>query len=237
MTTSVAIDPFIAELRELVAQKHANLTHPFVQELLAGRLSREDLKIWAAQRYKGITGMGIQHIGNLFTKAPDDRVRKHIWETLGEEGGYEPGTSSHRDWLFDFGEALGMTRQEFENTRPLPETIAVKSHFLLKFYTGTFAEGFASMVCIESQNPSGFPAWAKALEGHYGVPREALAWFIGHIEADSEESGHAGEGWEIILEQARTEEQRKVVRQAVQDSLDIYWLSLDGILRATSRGR
>jgi pyrroloquinoline-quinone synthase len=232
MLTSSATDPFVVELRDMVARKHANLNHPFVQELVAGRLTRDQLRLWALQRYKGITGMGLEHIGNLFVNAPDERVRKHVWHSLGEEGGYFEGTASHSQWLLSFGQALGLTREDFARVEPLPETIAINSFFLLKFDAGTFLEGFSALVCIESQNPSAFPRWTKALEEDYGIPRDALTWFYGHIEADSEDSGHAGEGWAIIREYASTEASRSLVRRTVKQALDVYWLSLDGILRA-----
>ncbi len=225
-------DAFVAELKQRVVERNANLRHPFARKLIEGQLTPAQLRGWAAQRYKGITGMGMANLGQLFIKAPDEEVRGHIWEVLGEEGGYAHGEASHQEWLFRFGSALGMTRQDFEQLEPLPETVAVNSFYLHKLLNCSFLEGFVSVVAVESQNPTGFAAWSKAFQDHYGLERDALAFFLGHIEADSDEGGHAGEGWAIVARYAVTDELREAVSRTVDQALGMYWLSLDGIERA-----
>lgn len=232
--TAVAIDPFVDELKSLVDGRNANLNHPFAQRVIKGEASLDELRLWALQRYKGITGLGGFSIVPLLARAPDDAARKHMWETIGEECGYT-GEASHTNWLVVFGEAIGLKAAEFENARSLPETIAMRSFLLYRMSQVPFLEALASMVCIEAQNPRAFPQWVKTLEGHYRVPRSALKWFTGHIEADSEEDGHAGEGWAVFSRYATTEAMREQVRSAVRDALEVYWLSLDGIQRAATK--
>jgi coenzyme PQQ biosynthesis protein C len=227
-----AADDFVAGLQDQIRKRHANLNHPFARLLIDGKLTKAQLRGWACQRYKGITGMGMRNVAPLFIKAPDEHVRRHIWELLGDESGYVGDDPSHSEWLFQFGAALGLSREEMEQAEPLPETVAVNSFFLCKLNLGTFLEGLMAMVAVESQNPQGFAAWAKSLQDHYGLKPEDLRFFLGHVEADSEESGHAGAAWEIVREHAATDEAQRQVRRAVADSLNVYWLSLDGIKRA-----
>ena len=225
-------EAFTAELKQRVVERNANLRHPFARRLIEGQLTPAQLRGWAAQRYKGITGMGMANLGQLFVKAPDEDVRRHMWEVLGEEGGYAPGEASHQEWLFRFGSALGMARQDFEQVEPLPKTVAVNSFYLHKLLNRPFLEGFVSVVAVESQNPTGFAAWSEAFQKHYGLGHDDLAFFLGHIEADSNEGGHAGEGWAIVARYATTDELREAVSRTVDQALGMYWLSLDGIERA-----
>ena len=125
-----------------------------------------------------------------------------------------------------------MARQDFEQAEPLPETVAVNSFYLHKLLNRPFLEGFVSVVAVESQNPTGFAAWSEAFQKHYGLGHDDLAFFLGHIEADSDEGGHAGEGWTIVARYATTDELREAVSRTVDQALGMYWLSLDGIERA-----
>jgi pyrroloquinoline quinone (PQQ) biosynthesis protein C len=95
-------DDFVQSLRDLISRKHANLNHPFARLLIEGKLTKEQLRGWACQRYKGITGMGMKNVAPLFIKAPDERVRRHIWELLGDESGYLGDDPSHAEWLFQY---------------------------------------------------------------------------------------------------------------------------------------
>lgn len=230
MTITVA-DPFIADLKSLVERRNANLDHPFARRIIDRKASLDEIRIWALQRYKGITGLGGFVLLPLLAKAPDEASRKHMWETIGEECGYA-GESSHSNWLLVFGEAIGLAKEDFERARMLAETVAIRSYFLHKLNSAPFLEALASVVCVEAQNPRAFPSWVAALEGHYGIPRAKLKWFTGHVEADSEDNGHAAEGWNVFSRYATTEAARDQVRNAVRESLDMYWLSLDGIQRA-----
>jgi len=72
-----------------------------------------------------------------------------------------------------------------------------------------------------------------SLQERYGVRKEDLVFFLGHVEADSEESGHSGEGWEMVRLYANTDEAQENVLRAVRESLAMYWLFMDGINRAT----
>ena len=230
---ALSAEAFIDQLQGEIRARHANLDHPFAKRLIAGKLTKEHLRAWVCQRYKGITGIGMQNVAPLFIKAPDEGARRHIWELLGDEGGYAGEEPSHSEWLFTFGEALGLGREEIEHAEPLPETIAVRNFFLNKMHMGTFMEGLMSMVAVERQNPEGFASWANSLQERYGVRKEDLVFFLGHVEADSEESGHSGEGWEMVRLYANTDEAQEDVLRAVRESLAMYWLFMDGINRAT----
>src|SRR4029453_8652562 len=182
-------EEYVNQIKADIAAKHANLNHPFCRLLIAGKLTREQLQGWARQRYKGISGMDLGQVAQLYVKAPDDQIRRHVLERLGEEGGSLSG-KSHREMFLDFCQAIGLSREEVINAPALPETLAVAHLYKVRFLHDSFLEGLISMACVESQNPDGFAKWAPALQEHYGIARKHLGWFMEHVTADSPEDGH-----------------------------------------------
>jgi pyrroloquinoline-quinone synthase len=227
---------FVQQIKADIAAKHANLNHPFCRLLIAGKLTREQLQGWARQRYKGISGMDLGEVAQLYVKAPDEAIRKHVLELLAEEGG-SLGGKSHKQLFLEFCQAIGISNEEVWGTEILPETLAVANLYKVRFLHDSFLEGLMSMACVESQNPDGFAQWAPALEKHYGVARKHLGWFLEHVAADSTEDGHGGAAFAILQKYATTDEIQRRVRQAVGETLSSYWMMFDGIYRTYVEGK
>ena len=168
--------------------------------------------------------------------APDEAIRRHVLELLGEESG-SLGGKSHKQLFLDFCQAIGISNEEVLAADILPETLAVANLYKVRFLHGSFLEALMSMACVESQNPDGFAQWAPALEKHYGVPRKYLGWFLEHVTADSIEDGHGGAAFAILEKYAISEEVQRNVRQAVGETLSSYWMMFDGIYRTYVGGR
>ena len=229
-------EEYVNQIKADIAAKHANLNHPFCRLLIAGKLTREQLQGWAKQRYKGISGMDLGQVAQLYVKAPDDQIRRHVLELLGEESGSLSG-KSHREMFLDFCQAIGLSREEVINAQALPETLAVAHLYKVRFLYDGFLEALMSMACVESQNPDGFAQWAPALQEHYGVPRRHLGWFMEHVTADSTEDGHGGAAFAILQKYATTDVIQRRVRQAVGETLSSYWMMFDGIYRTYVEGK
>lgn len=228
-------DAFVEQLKSDISEKHANLKHPFCRLLMEGKLSREQLKGWAKQRYQGISGMDLGQIAQLYIKSPDEENRRHILELLSEESG-AGGGKSHRELFLEFCGALGLSREEVESAELLPGTLAVANLYKVRFLYDGFLEGLMSMACVESQNPDAFALWVPALEKHYGIDRKHLGWFLEHIAADSAEGGHGGKAFDTVRRHAVTAEIQHKVRRAMREALDTYWLMFDEIYRAYVAG-
>ena len=71
-------EEYINQMKADIAAKHANLDHPFCQLLVAGKLTKPQLQGWAKQRFKGISGMDLGQVAQLYVKAPDDQIRRHV---------------------------------------------------------------------------------------------------------------------------------------------------------------
>jgi pyrroloquinoline-quinone synthase len=227
---SMSGEEYVGQIKSDIAAKHANLNHPFSRLLIEGKLNNEQLQGWAKQRFKGISGMDLGQVAQLYVKAPDDQIRRHVLELLGEESGSISG-KSHKEMFLDFCQAIGLSREEVVDAPVLPETLAVANLYKVRFLHDSFLEALMSMACVESQNPDGFAQWAPALEKNYGIARKHLGWFMEHVTADSAEDGHGGAAFEILQKYATTDEIQSFVRRAVAETLSTYWMMFDGIYR------
>jgi pyrroloquinoline quinone (PQQ) biosynthesis protein C len=109
--------------------------------------------------------MDLGQVAQRYVKAPDDQIRRHVLELLGEESGSLSG-KSHKDMFLDFCQAIGITKEEVLAAPVLPETLAVSNLYKVRSLYDSFLEALMSMACVESQNPDGFAKWAPALENH-----------------------------------------------------------------------
>ena len=77
--------------------------------------------------------------------------------------------------------------------------------------------------------PGAFGPFARALEKHYALSREQVAFWDIHEIADRE---HAGVGDHAVVRHADSADAQRRVRAAVETSLSQWWQFFDGIERA-----
>ena len=91
-------------------------------------------------------------------------------------------------------------------------------------------EGAAAInLASEGQVPGAFAPLARALEKHYGLTREQVAFWDIHEQADSE---HSDVGSNIVIRFASSEEVRSHALAALNQSLAKWWHFFDGIERS-----
>src|SRR4029434_1867993 len=99
---------------------------------------------------------------------------------------------------------LGMARESLTEAEPLAGTAALIDWFELSSKQRSFLEGAAAInLAAEGQVPGAFAPFARALEQHYGLTREQVAFWDIHEEADRE---HSDIGDHIVARHADTEE-------------------------------
>jgi pyrroloquinoline quinone (PQQ) biosynthesis protein C len=74
----------------------------------------------------------------------------------------------------------------------------------------------------------------RALRDHYGLDDHALEFFIVHQSADED---HAGVGVTLLEQFARTEEERRRVIAAVDETLDMFLFMFDDFHRVVKAVR
>ena len=230
-----AVSNFAAELQRVVQERRSFGGHPLWLRIAEGGVSSEGLRIFAAQFFLQVREFP-RAVSALHAKCPYPDERIELAESLYEE---ETGRISgcdlpHPELFIRFGTAVGLHREEMTEARPLPGTASLIDWFELSSSQRTFLEGAAAItLAAEGQVPGAFGPFARSLEKHYGLAREAVAFWDVHETADRE---HSDIGRSSVLAHADTPAIRAAVCAAVERSLEAWWSFFDDIERAIDAG-
>src|SRR6185312_11297562 len=114
----------LGALFERLERDHRTLKHhPTIEAIEHGQLTRPQLRHWATQLYIGNKGHNANILGLIYAKCDDLHARKAIVENLNEEElGRQSGVMrSHMELYLEFGEALGIPREELLHARMSPD--------------------------------------------------------------------------------------------------------------------
>jgi pyrroloquinoline-quinone synthase len=223
-----------AFIRDLVARVQARRTfgaHPLWLSIADGKLGGEQLKLFAIQFFLQVREFP-RAVSAMHANCPFPEERMKLAESVYEE---ETGRLSgcnlpHPELFIRFGEAVGLKRAEMVEGRPLPATRALIDWFELSTKQRSFIEAAAAInLAAEGQVPGAFGPMARRLQEHYGLSREAVAFWDVHETADAE---HSDVGDHIVVRHATDPGIQERVRDALQHSLDAWWQFFDGIQAA-----
>lgn len=217
---------FIQELKSEIDKRHL-LKHPFYQMWNRGSLPIEVMRKYAEQYYH-LEKNFPTFLSKIHASCTQDEfdVREAITNNLYDE---EHGVENHRELWLRFGESIGASRQEIQNSKPLPETNSTIAVFN-ELSTRSYLEGVSALSAYESQIPAVAETKLEGLEKNYAMTDErGQKFFKVHGVMDIE---HANSWWDIINDHADTEEQKNQVTEAVKMGRDALWSFLDGVCRA-----
>ena len=221
----------IDELVRTIDARRSFGGHPLWFAIRDGAVPIEGLRAFAVQFFLQVREFP-RAVSALHANCPFPDERIELAESLYEE---ETGRISgcnlpHPELFIRFGEALGLRREELVRGVPLPSTAALIDWFELSTKQRSFLEGAAAInLASEGQVPGAFGPFARGLQKHYGLSRDAVAFWDVHEIADRD---HANVGDHIVVRFANTEAQALAVRQALERSLELWWHFFDGIERA-----
>lgn len=221
---------FAQELYELVARKHSK-DHPLIGMIERGELTRDQLLGFTVQFYQLFPKVFPKPIAALYARCPDDPdIEKHLLENLIEEGtGQVSGSASHRDLYIGFGKVMGLSPQALDAAEPLPETAALLNWREVLFSQRSWIEAMASQgYALEGTAAERMKRIVRGLRDHYRIPDEGMGYWTVHIQVEDE---HGSVGATAVERFARTDEQQAAVREAVQRTLDTFWMFFDGVKR------
>jgi pyrroloquinoline-quinone synthase len=203
--------------------------HPLWWRISGGDVSPAGLRIFAKQFFLQVLEFP-RAVSALHSRCPDPAERMKLAESVyEEETGRLSGTKPHPELLLDFCAAVGVPREEALVAEPTPGTAALLHWFEYSTKILPFLEGVAAInLAAEGQVVGAFGPFARALEKHYGLSRDAVAFWDVHELADAE---HSDVGDHIVVKSATSEEARAGVRRAVKTSLGMWWQFFDGIER------
>ncbi len=230
---AISSESFVKEIQEMVQKKHSK-DHPVIGMIESGELSREALKGFVGQFYLFFPKPFPKPIAAMLGRCPDDEVLEKMWiENVVEEGtGEITGTDSHKRLFIRFAKAFGYSKEELDRVQPLPETQAFLDWRELLMYQRSWLELYASQgFCLEGTASLRMARIVKGLTQHYGfkMDSEDIRYWTLHMGVDEE---HMKVGPVAVKKYAVADLQQEQVREAVQKTLDIFWLAFDGIKRA-----
>lgn len=228
----MASETFVRELFAIVKERRSFGRHPLWLKIADGKVSAAGMRVFAAQFFLQVREFP-RAVSALHSRCHDPGERVKLAESLyEEETGLISGSAPHPELFIRLGVALGMSRADLVDARPLASTAALIDWFELSTKDRSFAEGIAAInVAAEGQVVGNFGPFARALEKHYRLAREQVAFFDVHEIADRD---HSDVGDNILATMTLGDAERTRIRAAAERSLDLWWQFFDGIERAAA---
>lgn len=224
---------FVTELMELIRRRRSFGGHPLWWKIAEGRLDRPQLQGFARQFFLQVREFP-RAVSALHSRCPDLAERRRLAESVyEEETGRLSRSKPHPELFLDFCAGVGLGRDEVLAAEPLPGTAALIHWFELSTKERPFLEGVAAInLAAEGQVVGAFGPFADALERHYALSKQAVAFWNIHELADAE---HSEVGDHIVVRHATTDALQAGIRDAVETSLRMWWLFFDDMDRAYGR--
>lgn len=203
-------------------EKYHLLKHPFYQAWNEGRLTVEDLKIYARQYFHHVNAFP-RYLSTIHAGCEDLATRQVLLDNLVDE---EKGERNHPELWLRFAEGLGETREAVKSQKPFTETKALMDCFFECAQAST-AEGIGALHAYENQVPEVAESKIKGLVEQYQMSDErALDFFKEHIGADE---WHSEETARLI--EALPDDEKAKAKNASLKAAKALWRFLDGVQR------
>ena len=195
------------------------LSHPYYQDWMAGKLSKETLQDYAAEYFAHVQAFP-RYVSSTHSLCENIKNRQVLLENLVDE---EQGEKNHPELWMRFAEGLGCDRaqiQVMENSlgAELAQTI-------MKLCRSSYAEGLAALYTYETQIPEIAESKISGLKEFYQLRDErSLEFFEVHLKADVYHAQACREQLDQLseLEKAKAERASELTAKAL-------WFFLDGV--------
>jgi pyrroloquinoline-quinone synthase len=209
----------LAKIDAAIAEKSL-LKHPFYQDWQMGKLTRQDLQLYASQYYRHVEAFP-KHLRVLAART-EGPIRDIVLENLAEE---ENPSQPHPKLWRDFAATVGVNEEDITCCPALPGTQAVVETFREIVGDRTVAEAVAALYAYEAQVPEIATTKIEGLQKFYGVSSsKGLAYFAVHEEADK---AHRA-AWRNWLEEHAHGDEAEILA-TTNEALDALWGALDAV--------
>lgn len=202
------------------------MNHPYNQAWREGRLQIEDVREYCRQYFHHVNFFP-RYLSAVHSNTPDIGVRQMLLENL---AGEEQGSENHPELFLRFGEGAGVAREDVVGAELNEETKACVDTFMELARHPNYLVGLSALYAYESQIPEVARAKVQRLDVHYGIIDErAYKFFKVHEEADV---WHSQVEREAILNGAKTDEDKALVKESVEKACNAVWNLFNGVSRA-----
>ena len=208
---------FFEELSGVIAAKSI-LKHPFYQCWQKGLLKQEELQDYMKQYYH-LESAFPRFQSGVHAQCADNDMRKVMLRDLVSEEGPE---TNHVDQLIAFAEALGVSKEEIENSKANENTLAAIDVILGLTQDKNIDSGLAALAAYKEQIRGVAETKEHGLKEYYGITSdEALKFFRTHAKKNV--------AWHELLDAHVTEENKSRAIGAAGALCDAWWSYLDGV--------
>ena len=216
-------EEFEAQLRAKEIYYHIN--HPYHLEMASGKLSREQIQGWVANRFYYQIKIPVKD-ANILANCPDRDTRRLWVQRIRDHDGDEADAGGIEAWT-RLGEAVGIPRAELWSLQHVLPGVRFAVDAYVNFArnaswqeaaSSSLTEMFAPT--IHKQRLAGWP------DLYPWIDQEGLAYFRKRVSQASRDVEH---GLAITLDHFRTREQQARAVEILQFKLDVLWTMLDAM--------
>jgi pyrroloquinoline quinone biosynthesis protein D len=223
-TGLLAPDQLEAELRDIGRRRYHNL-HPFHKALHGGKLTRDQVRAWALNRYYYQAMIPVKD-ATILARMDEPGLRRVWRQRLIDHDGDRDGDGGIERWL-KLTDSLDLPRDDVTSTRGLlPATrfavdayvAFVRDRTLLEAIASSLTEMFSPTIISERV--------AGMLAGYDFVSREALAYFDKRLSQAPRDADFA---LDYVKRHATTVETQRAALDALTFKCDVLWSQLDAL--------
>lgn len=224
--TAWTAETFEKNLRSLDARYHIH--HPFQAMMHEGKLSREQIQGWVANRYYYQISIPIKD-ATFLANCPDRLVRQQWVQRIIDHDGTDGNEGGIEVWL-RLAEATGLDREQVINqSMVLPGVRFAVDAYVNFVAKATWQESACSSLTemfaptIHKQRISSWP------DQYPWIDSQGLDYFKNRIKEAHRDVEH---GLAVTLEHFTTREQQDRAMHILQFKLDVLWSMLDAMYLA-----
>jgi len=219
----LARSEFVARLRALEARYWDS--HPFHRRLHSGELTKQDVQLWAANRWYYQRCIPLKDAA-ILAACPAAEIRRAWLARIVYHDGADTGEGGAQRWL-RLAEAVGLSREEVLDERHLLPGVRFAVDAYVTFArTRPWLESVAAGL-TELFAPGLMRQRVAAMRQHYPwIAEDGLDYFTSRIEVTPAEGSAT---LDLVVEHARTREQQLACVAALAFKCDVLWAILDAL--------
>lgn len=216
-----------AELRRIGAERYHNL-HPFHERLHTGRLSRDQVKAWALNRYCYQAAIPLKD-ASIVARMDDAELRREWRRRIVDHDGDSADDGGIRRWLA-LTDGLGLDRgYVVSRAGALPATRFAVGAYIHFVREKTLLEAIASSL-TELFSPTIISERVSGMLANYDfITEETLKYFGKRLSQAPRDTDFA---LDYVKRHALRPDQQEAVLNALLFKTDVLWAQLDALYHA-----